>query len=88
MISSSRLWTNKVDLSEGDQNDYTLSCMRPLFNFYNRGGNAVRHMLVAECPKQLLPGSDNKSSFQRFSRGIIYLSLFICIIPVNYSWVY
>lgn len=79
MISSSRLWTNKVDLSEGDQNDYTLSCMRPLFNFYNRGGNAVRHMLVAECPKQLVPDLKTKSSCQDISRGIIYLSLFIRI---------
>ena len=55
MISTSRLWTNKVDLAEGDQNDYTLSCMRPLFNFYNRSGNAIRHMLIAECPMALAP---------------------------------
>ena len=73
LISSSRLWTNKVDLSEGDQNDYTLSCMRPLFNFYNRGGNAVRHMLVAECPKQLIPDGKINSPLQNGFKGNIML---------------
>ena len=56
LISASQLWTNKVDLSEEDQNDYTLAGMRRLFSFYNQGANAVRHMLVAECPKALSNG--------------------------------
>ena len=62
MISSSQLWTNKVDLSEGDQNDYTLACMRPLFNFYNSAGNAVRHILVATSPRPLQTVAGNHSS--------------------------
>ena len=73
MISTSRLWTNKVDLAEGDQNDYTLSCMRPLFNFYNRSGNATRHMLIAECPMALAPTRVNGSSAQNSYTGKIGL---------------
>ena len=69
MISSSRLWTNRVDLSEGDQNDYTLSCMRPLFNFYNRAGNAVRHMLVAECSKPLVADQREVSADKNRTEG-------------------
>ena len=33
-------------------NDYTLACMRALYNFYNSHGNAVRFMLVAELHKE------------------------------------
>ena len=73
MISTSRLWTNKVDLAEGDQNDYTLSCMRPLFNFYNRSGNAIRHMLIAECPMALAPTRVNGSSAQNSCTGTKHL---------------
>ena len=73
MISTSRLWTNKVDLAEGDQNDYTLSCMRPLFNFYNRSGNATRHMLIAECPMALAPTRVNGSAAQNSYTGKIGL---------------
>ena len=75
MISTSRLWTNKVDLAEGDQNDYTLSCMRPLFNFYNRSGNAIRHMLIAECPMSLAPIRVNGSSAQNSCTGTKRLSM-------------
>ena len=70
MISSSQLWTNKVDLSEGDQNDYTLACMRPLFNFYNSGGNAVRHILVATSPRPLQPGTGNHCSGTTRGKGL------------------
>ena len=70
MISSSRLWTNRVDLSEGDQNDYTLSCMRPLFNFYNRAGNATRHMIVAECSKPLVDDHREQSSSKNKTKGM------------------
>ena len=69
MISSSRLWTNRVDLSEGDQNDYTLSCMRPLFNFYNRAGNVARHMIVAECSKPLVADHREQSSSTNKTKG-------------------
>ena len=75
MISSTRLWTNKVDLSEDDQNDYTLSGMRPLFNFYNRAANAARHLLVAECPKQLVSESwlkNKEAPSENVVKGEVY----------------
>ena len=49
-------------LSSTSTNDYTLACMRPLFKFYNPGGNAVRQMLVANCTKNLLkPPTDSRA---------------------------
>ena len=50
MVSSSRLWLNKVDTSES-ANDYTLACMRALYNFYNSHGNVVRNLLVADIKR-------------------------------------
>ena len=42
----------QVDVSLECANDYTLACMRALYNFYNSHGNAVRFMLVAELHKE------------------------------------
>ena len=83
MISSSRLWTNRVDLSEGDQNDYTLSCMRPLFNFYNRGGNVVRHMLVAECSKPLVADHREVSDSKHRIEGKLLIIKEYSIVSMN-----
>ena len=47
----------QVDTSES-ANDYTLACMRALYNFYNSHGNVVRNMLVADINKVKLQSLD------------------------------
>ena len=36
-------------------NDHTLACVRVLYRFYNRAGNALRHLLIANLSKNLGP---------------------------------
>lgn len=52
-VSTSLLWLNKITpLWSERAHDYTLSCMRSLFKFYNPNGSCVRHFLVCNVPPQ------------------------------------
>ncbi|TRY73755.1 hypothetical protein TCAL_06027 [Tigriopus californicus] len=53
-VSTSLLWLNKITpLWSESAHDYTLSCMRSLFKFYNPNASCVRHFLVCNVPPQI-----------------------------------
>merc|ERR1719461_326189 len=54
MVSNTMLLVNKVSFAlEQSLNDHTLAGIRTLFRIYNNAGNAVRHLVVANVPKDL-----------------------------------
>ena len=54
MVSNTLLLVNKVSFAlEQSLNDHTLAGIRTLFRIYNNAGNAVRHLVVANVPKDL-----------------------------------
>ena len=62
MVSNTMLLLNKVSFAlEQSLNDHTLAGIRTLFRIYNNAGNAVRHLCVANVPKDL--GEANPDNF-------------------------
>lgn len=80
-VSASMLWMNKITKARSEaRHDYTLSCMRSLFKFYNFNGNAVRDMLVMNVAK---PFETKKQDPDELLAQQIAASESVCLRRVN-----